>query len=203
MQTLVLRVKKPYQQGQPEDMQRSHRLIKPYLYSFLAAIFVCELLCVILYLTDWNFGFVSLDLHSFPIFDLHTTNPLVVALQVILFLFIFVVAWIVSIRVEATIITHPVPKKHKQRQKQRELGLLHPDIQSVRKPLGVIYLTFLVLVILVFSAYFFMKHSFFAPSTLITFVILFTLFRFWHTLHEMWSRRRKPGTSIADLSRYG
>lgn len=202
MQILVLRVKKPYQQGQPGDAQRRHRLIKPYLYSFLAAIFVCELLCVILYLTDWNFGFFSLDLRSFPFFDLHTRNLLAIALQVISLLIIFVVTWVISIRIESAIINRPSRKKNKQRQKQTELGLLHPDIQSLREPLRVIYYFFLALVALVFVVYFFVKHAFFAPSTLITFVILFTLMRFWHTLHEKWPGRRNVGTSIADLSRY-
>lgn len=194
MQILALRANKPYQQ-EPQGDVRHHRFIKPYLYSFLAAIFVSESLCITLYLTGWDFGLFF--------FDLRSLNPLTIVLQVMLILLIFGILWVSFIYIEAMLITHFLNKnKQSLRLKQKELGLLHPDIQSVRKPLVVLYWIFLILVALTLLAYGIVKHIVFAPSTSIAFAALFTLMRFWHTLHEQWSRRHMVGTSIADLSKY-
>lgn len=195
MRILVLRVNKPYQLGQPGNPQHRHRLIKPFLYSFLVATFVCELLCIVLYLTNWNFGISLLDFQ--------TANLLAIVLQVALILLTFSILWVLFICIEAILITRFLRKnKRSQRWKQRELGLLHPDIQSIRKPLRVLYYIFLVCVILTLCAYIVMRHVFFAPSTLIAFTVLFTLMRFWHILHEKWPGKHMSGTSIADLSKY-
>lgn len=195
MRILILRVNKPYQPEQTGNSQYRHRLIKPFLYSFLVATFVCELLYIILYLTDWNFGISLLDLHA--------TNPPVIVIQVVLILLTFAILWVLFIRIEAAFITRFLRKnKRSQHRKQRDLGLLHPDIQSVRKPLRVLYYIFLACIILTLCAYIVVRHIFFAPSTLIAFTALFTLMRFWHSLHEKWPGRHKTGTSIADLSKY-
>ena len=51
MQSLVLRVNKPY--GKPRDDTRlRYRLTHPYLYSVLMAVSVCEVLCIFLYVSD-------------------------------------------------------------------------------------------------------------------------------------------------------
>lgn len=210
MQTLILRVNKPYERGKLDDTKLRYRLTDPYLYSFLAAIFASELLCVVLNLSDWNFcASVGLNF-CISWIDLHTLNPWDIVLQVALLVFTFVGCLVIAVFVEAKLNKRLKSRLQRQnslttQQQKMKLGLSHPDIQAVRKPLLVFYSIFLLICLLVVFINFIYpaRHlPFLSISVLIAFAFIFSCAPCWHFIRPRWPwPKHHAGTSIANLHR--
>ncbi len=208
MQTLVLRVDKPYESEEFDDTKLRYRLTDPYLYSFLAAICVSELLCIVLNLSGWNVCTSVGWNFCISWIDLHTANLWDIMLQIALLVFTFVGCLVFAILVEAKLNKRLKSRLQKQnnltpQQQKMKLGLTHPDIQAVRKPLLVIYGFFLLVCLLVGFINFIYpaRHlPFLSISVLIAFAFIFSCAPCWHFIRPRWPwPKHHVSTSIANF----